>query len=113
MTQTGAAQPCVAPVFFDPGDPVFRFWTRAALHSRIKMLKCRRSRLTFIVDSCGHTSDMDKKAKKRLEILRKRQEKLRQQLAGARDQMDDPAEVASLEKEMAEVIDEIERLKKS
>ena len=54
---------------------------------------------------------MDKKAKKRLEVLRKRQEKLRQQIAGARDQMDDPAELAALEQEMANVLEEIERLK--
>ena len=56
---------------------------------------------------------MDKKAKKRLEVLRKRQEKLRQQIAGARDQMDDPEELAGLEKEMADVLGEIERLKNS
>jgi hypothetical protein len=56
---------------------------------------------------------MDKKAKKRIEVLRKREEKLRQQLAGARGQMDDPSEVESIEKEMANVKDEIEKLKKS
>ena len=56
---------------------------------------------------------MDKKAKKRIEVLRKRQEKLRQQLAGAKSQMDDPAEVESIEKEIADVKAEIERLKNS
>ncbi len=56
---------------------------------------------------------MDKKAKKRIEILRKRQEKLRQQLAGAKDQMDDPAEVTAIEQEIAGVIEEINRLKDS
>ncbi len=56
---------------------------------------------------------MDKKSKKRLEVLRKREEKLRTQLVGARSQMDDPAEVQSLEKEFADVQAEIERLKES
>lgn len=56
---------------------------------------------------------MDKKAKKRIEILRKRQEKLRQQLAGAKSQMDDPAEVETLEKEIDDVRSEIEKLKNS
>ena len=56
---------------------------------------------------------MDKKSKKRIEVLRKRQEKLRQQLAGAKAQMDDPSEVESIEKEIADVQAAIEKLKKS
>ena len=56
---------------------------------------------------------MDKKSKKRLEILRKRHDKLRQQLTGAKSQMDDPGEVASIELEIENVKAEIEKLKDS
>ncbi|MBI2827162.1 MAG: hypothetical protein HYX69_21025 [Planctomycetia bacterium] len=56
---------------------------------------------------------MDKKAKKRIDVLNVRLQKLRQQLAGARKQMDEPAEVARLEKELAEVSAELEKLKGS
>jgi hypothetical protein len=54
---------------------------------------------------------MDKKAKKRIDLLNARLQKLRMQLAGARKQMDEPAEVARLEKEIAEVSGELEKLK--
>jgi hypothetical protein len=43
---------------------------------------------------------MDKKAKKKIDVLRDRLTKLRQQLAGARQQMDDPDDVDRLEKEI-------------
>ena len=56
---------------------------------------------------------MDKKARKRLEILRKRNDKLLQQLAGAKRQMDDPAEVKAIEKEIEDVKAEIEKFKNS
>ena len=56
---------------------------------------------------------MDKKAKKKLEVLRKRQEKLRQQLAGAKSQMDDPSEVEAIEKEINDTKEQIEKLKNS
>ncbi len=56
---------------------------------------------------------MDKKTKKRLEVLRKRLDKLRQQLAGAKSQMDDPSEVEAIEKEITEATAEIEKLKNS
>ena len=39
---------------------------------------------------------MDKKAKKKIDVLRKRLQKLLPQLAGATQQMDDPEEVANL-----------------
>jgi cob(I)alamin adenosyltransferase len=54
---------------------------------------------------------MDKKAKKRLDLIRQRLQKLRQQLAGAKTQMDDPDEVKRLEREIAEAEAEAERLK--
>ncbi len=55
---------------------------------------------------------MDKKSKKQLEVLRQRQQNLQRQLAGARRQADDPAEVKELEAEMQKVTQEIERLQK-
>jgi len=54
---------------------------------------------------------MDKKAKKRIDVLQERLTRLRQQLAGARKQPDDPADVPRLEKEIAEVTAELAKLK--
>lgn len=53
---------------------------------------------------------MNKKHKKQLEVARKKQTQLQQQLAGARKQMDDPAEVQRLEKDLAAVQAEIARI---
>ena len=55
---------------------------------------------------------MDKKAKKRIDLLNSRLQKLRLQLAGVKKQMDDPDDAARLEKEIAEVHAEVEKLKK-
>jgi hypothetical protein len=54
---------------------------------------------------------MDKKAKKKQEVLHGRLQKLQQQLAGARKQMDDPEEVRRLEREIAAAKAELEKLK--
>jgi DNA-binding FrmR family transcriptional regulator len=56
---------------------------------------------------------MDKKAKKRIDLLNTRLQKLRLQVAGAKKQMDEPAEVVRLEKELADVTAELEKLKSS
>jgi hypothetical protein len=56
---------------------------------------------------------MDKKAKKRTDLLRKKIQDLQQRLAGARKQMDDPDEVAQLEREIAAAQQEIEKFKDS
>lgn len=56
---------------------------------------------------------MDKKAQKRIELLRKKISDVQQRLAGARKQMDDPDEVRQLEKDLAAAKDEIEKLKSS
>ncbi|HXT60408.1 MAG TPA: hypothetical protein VN699_17325 [Pirellulales bacterium] len=56
---------------------------------------------------------MDKKAKKRIDLLQQRLQKLRQQLAGAKKQMDDPDDVRRLEREINEVGSELEELKQS
>ena len=44
---------------------------------------------------------MDKKAKKRIDLLQPKLQKLRQQLAGAKKQLDEPEEVKRLESEIA------------
>ncbi|MGY8769729.1 MAG: hypothetical protein ACKVH8_15025 [Pirellulales bacterium] len=56
---------------------------------------------------------MDKKAKKKIEVLRKRIQKISQQLAGAKQQEDEPGEVAKYEKQIADCKAEIEELKAS
>ncbi|TWT33387.1 hypothetical protein [Blastopirellula retiformator] len=56
---------------------------------------------------------MDKKAKKRLEVLNKKIQKLTQQLAGSREQADDPSETAKFEEELAAAKAEVEKLKAS
>ena len=59
------------------------------------------------------STHMDTKAKKKVEVLNQRLQKLRQQLAGARKQQDEPDEVRRLEAEVAQVEGEIKRLKES
>ncbi len=56
---------------------------------------------------------MDKKAKKRLEVIKQKLTHLQQQLAGAKRQLDDPAEVERLEREIAELQAERDRLKQA
>jgi hypothetical protein len=56
---------------------------------------------------------MDKKAKKRIDLLNKKMGDIRQRLAGARKQMDDPQEVKQLESELAAAQQEIEKLKQA
>jgi len=56
---------------------------------------------------------MDKKDKKRLEVLQQKIAKLQQLLAAARKQPDDPAEPARLEKDLAAAHAELAKLKKS
>ena len=54
---------------------------------------------------------MDKRDKKRIDVLNQKLAKLRQQLSGARRQMDEPDEVKRLEKQVAEVEAELQKLK--
>jgi hypothetical protein len=56
---------------------------------------------------------MDKKAKKRVEVLQPKLQKLRMQLAGAKKQMDDVDEVRKLESEIAAIERELKELKDS
>ena len=55
---------------------------------------------------------LDKKSKKRLEVLRKKLEKLQAQLVGAKQPEDEPGEVAGIEKEIEETRTEMAELKK-
>ena len=54
---------------------------------------------------------MDKKTKKRIDVLNQRLRKLRQQHAGSRQQMDDPAELQRLENEIAAAEADLTKLK--
>jgi hypothetical protein len=56
---------------------------------------------------------MDKKSKKRIDLLRKKLGEMQQRLAGAKKQMDDPREVSQLEADIAAAQAEIEKLKAS
>ena len=56
---------------------------------------------------------VDKKAKKKIQTLNQRIQKLRQQLAGARKQVDDQDELAALEKQIADAEAEATRLRES
>ncbi|HBO44744.1 MAG TPA: hypothetical protein DD670_12605 [Planctomycetaceae bacterium] len=53
----------------------------------------------------------DKKTKKKTQTLHERLQKLRQQLAGMKKQMDDPAEVRDIETQIAAAEAELEKLK--
>ena len=54
---------------------------------------------------------MDKKTKKRLEVLRKKLDKTRVILNCAKEQTDEPDEVVKLEQEIESLTAEIEKLK--
>ncbi len=54
---------------------------------------------------------LDKKQKKQLEAAKKKLVKLRQQLAGARQQNDDPAEIPRLKQEVDTVEQQIHDIK--
>lgn len=56
---------------------------------------------------------LNKKQKKQLDIARKKLTNLQQVLAAAKQQLDDPAEVASLESQIKDVSAQIETLKNS
>jgi hypothetical protein len=70
-----------------------------------------RDRIVRSVFDKSEGDIVDKKTKKKLQTLNQRLQKLRGQLAGAKKQMDDPAEVAVIEKQIAEVEAELAKLK--
>ena len=56
---------------------------------------------------------MDTKSKKRLEIIRQKLQALKQKLAGVRKQTDEPGALQALEREIASLEAEAEKLKSS
>lgn len=56
---------------------------------------------------------LNKKQKKQIDVLRKKQQKLQQLISAAKQQPDDPAEVPRLQGEMAAIEAEIENIKNS
>ena len=56
---------------------------------------------------------MDRKAKKRLLVINKKLQNLRQQLSGAREQDDEPGEIQQLETDIVRYEQEAEELKGS
>lgn len=56
---------------------------------------------------------MDKKEKKKTQVLHQRIQTLRQQLAGAKKQMDEPDELRSIERQLAAAEAELAKLKGS
>ncbi len=54
---------------------------------------------------------LNRKQKKQLEVARKKLENLRQQLAGARSQPDDPNDIPRLEGEIEQTMERIRSLK--
>jgi hypothetical protein len=53
---------------------------------------------------------LDKKHKKQLEAAKTRMQKLRQLLAGAKDQPDDPNEITRLKSEIADLEEQMRKL---
>jgi len=56
---------------------------------------------------------LDRKQKKQLAVARKKLDSLRQQLVGARDQPDDPADVPRLEQAIEQTLETIRALRPS
>ncbi|MFP6700451.1 MAG: hypothetical protein VB861_01835 [Planctomycetaceae bacterium] len=56
---------------------------------------------------------LDRKQKKQLAVARKKLDSLRQQLVGARDQPDDPADVPRLEQAIEQALETIRALRPS
>ena len=56
---------------------------------------------------------LDRKQKKQLAVARKKLDNLRQQLVGARDQPDDPADVPRLEQAVEQALETIRALRPS
>jgi hypothetical protein len=54
---------------------------------------------------------MDKKDKKKLDSLNKKLQLLKQRLAGGKRDQDDPASIPLLEKEIAQLEEQIQKLK--
>lgn len=67
--------------------------------------------MNWLVFFIAESGDMDKKSKKRLEILRQRLEKQNRLLAFAKQQTDEADEVENVQKQIQAIKDEIEKIK--
>ena len=67
----------------------------------------------FLSPSSIATAAMDKKIKKKIDLNNQKLQRLRQQLAGAKQQNDEPGEIERLESEIAALKEEVEKLKAS
>ena len=56
---------------------------------------------------------MDKKAQKKLAVLKPKLQRLQRLLAGAKEQVDDPEEIKQLQQQIAETEAEIQKIKDS
>ncbi len=65
------------------------------------------------IDRLERSDIVDKKAKKRVEVIRKKVAQLQQQLAGAKQQPDDPEEPARIQAEIDAAHVEMKKLKES
>ena len=54
---------------------------------------------------------MDKKIKKKIDTLQQRIQNLRRQIAGTKKQLDDPAELKNLEKQLSDAEGELAKIK--
>ena len=59
-----------------------------------------------------HLMAMDKKSKKRVEVIKQKLQKLQLQLNGAKQQNDEPGEVERIEQEIQTLKEELAALKK-
>lgn len=94
-----------------PQDVSFRTLTSRPLESPKRYHRSARQRLALPAKPL-EKNPVDKKAKKRIEVLRKKQEMLVKQIAGAKKQLDDPEELRKFEAELAAVLKEISDLQK-
>ena len=67
----------------------------------------------YLVKEDVEATAMDKKTKKKLQTLHQRIQKLRGQLAGAKQQMDDPHELRGLQDQLAKAEAELAKLKEA
>ncbi len=66
-----------------------------------------------LLELIRNETDVDKKSKKRLEVINKKLQTLRPRLAGSREQADDPSELKDLEDQITKLEAEAAELKAS
>ena len=65
------------------------------------------------MEKTARSKPMDKKAKKRIQLLNQRLQKLQAQIMGAKQQPDDDGALVDLQKQLEETQAEIQKLKSS